>query len=288
MVPDTTDGLWAKAVRPRWNVKFKTNLYIVKTAETGSEIEQALRLRHEVFRRELLGAPLPSGLDIDRFDPQCDHMIVQAGDTGQVVATYRLNPSETGDYYARQEFEMSAVLHLAGRKLEIGRACVARGYRSGAVFTLLWRGMAAYLRQAEIRYMFGCSCVPARTSHELAPLYQYFQARHFSPDHLRVHPLSSGAVPAVQLKLAGGRLAGDAVKRLIPPILQVYLRSGGWICGEPYCDSEFNSYDFFTLLDVAAASPAARRFLAGPRPAAVEERREMCKYGPNRSASSSV
>lgn len=272
MGPATTNILWAKAVRPRWNVKLETNLYIVKTAETGAEIEQALRLRHEVFRRELLGAPISTGLDTDRFDPLCDHMIVQTRDTGQVVATYRLNPSETGDYYARQEFEIEAILSLAGRKLEIGRACVAREHRRSAVFALLWRGMAAYLRQAEIRYMFGCSCVPDRTPHELASLYQYFRARHFSPDSLRVYPLPSGVVPAAHLKPAGGQPAADAVKQLIPPLLQFYLHSGSWLCGEPYYDREFKSYDFFTLLDVRAASPAGRRFLAGPPPAAVGER----------------
>ncbi|BAF60553.1 putative hemolysin [Pelotomaculum thermopropionicum SI] len=253
------------------SVQFETGLYIVKTAETRAEIEQALRLRHEVFRVEMLNAPLPSGLDTDRFDPLCDHMIVQTRDTGRVVATYRLNPSAAGDYYARREFAMDAVLRLAGRKLEIGRACVARGHRRSAVFALLWRGMAAYLRQAKIRYVFGCSCVPARTSRELALLYQYFRARHFSPDILRVQPLPPGIVPAGLLNPAGGRPADDEVKRLIPPILQFYLRGGSWVCGEPYYDGEFNSYDFFTLLDVTAAAPAARRFLAGVRPAAEEK-----------------
>ena len=266
MVPYALDGLWAKAVRPRWNVKLETSLYIVKTAETRAEMEEALRLRHEVFRRELLGDPHPSGLDTDRFDPLCDHMIVQARDTGQVVATYRLNPSATGDYYARQEFEMDAILRLAGRKLEIGRSCVARGHRRSAVFALLWRGMAVYLRQAEIRYLFGCSCVPALPSHELAALYQYFRARHFSPDSLRVHPLPSGLVPAGHLKPADKPLSDDAVRRLIPPILQFYLRSGSRLCGEPYFDRDFKSYDFFTLLDVTAAGPSARRFLTEPRP----------------------
>lgn len=272
MVQDTTGRLLTKVGRPRWNVNIEINQYTVKTAETEAEIERALRLRHEVFLKEQLNAPLPSGLDTDRFDSLCDHLIVQIRETGQVVATYRLNPSVTDDYYAMQEFEMEAVLSLKGPKLEIGRACVAREHRQSEVFAILWRGLMSYMRQSEVRYVFGCSSVPVLTSHELASLCQYLRVHHFSTDSLRVHPLPSGAVSVGHLESTVSQLADDAVQRLIPPILKYYLHCGCKLCGEPYYDSEFKSYDFFTLLDVTTASPSMLRSLSEAGPVEVKEK----------------
>jgi len=269
MVPDTIDGQYSKIARARWNVKLEINQYTVKTAETEEEIEGALQLRHEVFLKELLNAPSQSGLDTDRFDSLCDHLIVQIRDTGQVVATYRLNPSATDDYYAMQEFEMNSVLSLKGRKLEIGRACVAREHRQSKVFVILWRGLMSYLRLSEVRYVFGCSSVPVLTPQELDSLCQYLRIHHFSDDSIRVNPLPPQAVPAGHLERMEGQPVDDAVQRLIPPILQHYLRCGCRVCGEPYYDHEFKSYDFFTLLDVTTASPSMRRSLSEASPEAV-------------------
>lgn len=268
MLSETTDFLWAKDVRPRLKMKFEKNQYIVKTAETWAEIEGALRLRHEVFCGEMLNTPLPSGLNTDQFDPLCDHLIIQTLDTKDVIGTYRLNSSAPGNFYSEQEFEMDAVLRFKERKLEVGRACVAREHRHTMVFNLLFLGLAAYLQKAEIRYVFGCSSVPVRTHEELTSLCQFFRLRHFSPENLRVRPLHSTADPFSYLYPKSSQMSDDEVQLLIPPILKLYLHLGCWLCGEPYYDSEFKVYDFFTLLDMKNGTPALHKLFKEARQAA--------------------
>jgi len=70
-------------------------------------VRAAQSLRYRVFADEL-GARLPTsepGLDIDRFDAFCDHLIVREEGTGEIVGTYRMLPPEraraAGALYAK-------------------------------------------------------------------------------------------------------------------------------------------------------------------------------------------
>jgi putative hemolysin len=65
----------------------------VKITREPREIEEARRLRFQVFNLELnkgLRSSYERGLDIDEFDPICDHLIVRALQSGEVVGSYRL------------------------------------------------------------------------------------------------------------------------------------------------------------------------------------------------------
>jgi putative hemolysin len=245
---------------PRLKIQFESGLYTVKTADTEAELIQAFQLRHEVFHREMAGSPLPSGIDTDRFDLLCDHLIVLTHDTKQVVATYRLNPSPTADCYSHNEFKMDNVLCLSGRKLEIGRACVACGHRGKKVFAILFKGLSDYIKQSETRYVFGCSSVHINNLTELKSLCGYFHSCYFAPENLRVYPLPSENF-LFDLNESGHFLSDEKIRDFIPPVLKFYIRGGAKLCGEPYYDSEFNVYDFFTLLDVTAASPVMKKAL---------------------------
>src|SRR5574343_1955842 len=71
----------------------------VRWARHADEVREAQRLRHAVFAGEM-GARLavppgtPEGLDVDRFDAHCEHLLVRAtepdGAPGRVVGTYRV------------------------------------------------------------------------------------------------------------------------------------------------------------------------------------------------------
>ena len=55
----------------------------------------AQRLRHRVFADELGARPTDEpGVDVDRFDTFCDHLIVREERTGEVVGTDRMLPPE--------------------------------------------------------------------------------------------------------------------------------------------------------------------------------------------------
>ncbi len=92
---------------------------------TPASIEAAQRLRHDVFTSEpgfALAGDAPGGLDADRFDEYCDHLLVREDNTGELVGCYRMLPPPgaiaAGGLYTATEFEVSAprpTAALAGR-----------------------------------------------------------------------------------------------------------------------------------------------------------------------------
>ncbi len=101
----------------------------VGLARTPEEVEQIQRLRYRVFTQDM-GAVFPDahdGIEQDRFDPWCEHLMVTELDTGRVVGTYRiLTPEkarEAGGYYSESEFDLSGLGALRNEVVELGRSC---------------------------------------------------------------------------------------------------------------------------------------------------------------------
>ena len=87
-----------------------------------------------------MGASLPqtvSGHDIDMFDDYCEHLLVRAADSRQVIGTYRvLTPAQArraGKTYSDTEFDLTALSGLRERMVELGRSCVHADYRHGEI-----------------------------------------------------------------------------------------------------------------------------------------------------------
>jgi len=100
----------------------------VRIATNAREIEEAQRLRFQVFNLELnkgLKASYQRGLDVDEFDPYCDHLIVRDLKSGDVVGTYRLLRGSQArqhiGFYSEKEFDLSRIKKLDGELLELGR-----------------------------------------------------------------------------------------------------------------------------------------------------------------------
>ena len=73
--------------------------YSLLLSTEPDEVRAAQRLRHRVFAEELgaaLDAPEP-GLDVDRFDAFCDHLLVRDEGTGEIVGNYRMLPPAAAD-----------------------------------------------------------------------------------------------------------------------------------------------------------------------------------------------
>ena len=82
------------------------------------EVRAAQRLRHLVFADELgavLHTPEP-GLDVDRFDAHCDHLVVREDGSGEIVGTYRMLPPQralaAGGMYSEGEFVLDELAPL--------------------------------------------------------------------------------------------------------------------------------------------------------------------------------
>lgn len=120
-------------------------------AASYEDMRAAQRLRHQVFVAEM-GAALEcaeTGIESDRYDPYCQHLLVRDSNTGKVIGCYRiLTDSQAvyaGGFYSETEFNISRVLALPGRFMEVGRTCVHPDYRNGATIGLLWAGLARFM-----------------------------------------------------------------------------------------------------------------------------------------------
>ena len=225
--------------------------FIVKLAEYYEELENALKLRFDVFNRELnegLNSSYITGMDMDSYDDYCDHLIVVDTRCNKVVGTYRLLlgfVAETNiGYYSECEFDMTAIRTMGGEKLELGRSCVHKDYRNAGVINLLWAGIARYIDIYGVCHLFGCGSLHTSDPDEVSMVYSYMNTFHRAGSEFTVYPMK---------KLRGVRLASIVDQKTafdkLPPLIKGYLRLGALICGEPAYDDIFGTTDLFLLLE---------------------------------------
>lgn len=239
---------------PKVALRIETDRFLVKTADRVAEVLAALQLRHEVFLVRELGKRLPHDVDIDAFDADSDHLLAIDRASGLVIGNYRVRCSRFHDrFYSEGEFMLEEFLGGDGSaKVEIGRACIHPGHRTGAVIQLLWRGLMEYVRKVDARFLFGCSSVPARTPGQVEAVWNFALENGLLSREFRAEPHSGFVMtPGLTREL------------LMPPLLGSYFRSGAKILGAPAYDPEFECADFLTTLDLRELSPRhARKFKA--------------------------
>lgn len=223
----------------------KQNRFTTAIASTPKEKEQCLSLRYEVFATEM-GADLGKDirLDKDRFDDYCRHLMVIDNLSRKVVATTRLlvdtDIIHTGCFYSETEFEISRIINLPGKFMEVGRTCIHPDYRKGSVLALLWQGIARIVSLSKIDYLIGCASIPLSSGDQyINSLMHVLRNRHYSENGQRVRPL-------VPLTLSPTPVSEDVI---MPTLLKAYIRQGAVICGEPYLDAGFGVADVFILMD---------------------------------------
>lgn len=228
----------------------------VGLALTQEEVEQIQRLRYTVFTEDM-GAVFPDaqdGLDQDRFDPWCEHLMVREVDTGRVVGTYRIltpeNARRAGGYYSESEFDLSGLSGLRDRLVEVGRSCTHADYRNGAVIMLLWSGLAEFLRRGDYRYLLGCASVSLRDGGvTAAEVWRTVSGHLRNRSAPRIEPLHRYPVESLDSTLPAR----------MPPLIKGYLKLGAQVCGEPAWDPDFNAADFPVLLATDSMDSRYRR-----------------------------
>ena len=243
------------------SLSLTAGVYRLHFAESLRDLEAAYRLRFLVFNLELgegLETAYEHGHDTDQFDPVCDHLVVEHCRTHQVVGTYRLQTGTSAaknlGYYSAREFDFTPYESLRSSVVELGRASIHREHRSFQVLSLLWRGIAAYARKHQARYLIGCSSLTSQDPQVGTAMYGSLQ-HHLADAALRTVPLPDYDMPMYP---------ADPINTGVQPpkLLRAYLSIGANICGRPALDREFKTIDFLTLLDLESMSSCARsRFL---------------------------
>ncbi|MDP2172323.1 MAG: GNAT family N-acyltransferase [Candidatus Cloacimonadaceae bacterium] len=239
--------------------------FLIQTADTIEELRAAQKLRHDVFLEEMLKKKKKSGLDVDRFDKRCDHLLIIDKRNGMLIGTYRLQSSlHNKKWYTATEFHMRQIKKLPGNKLELGRACVHPNYRNGITIALLWEGIHAYMLASQTMYMFGCSSIKTMDRKEIDSIYYYLKHHGHIADDLKVRPKGKFKVPGMKRHVRRypthfGNYEHALYKDKIPTLLQSYLKVGAKICGIPALDKSFKCVDFLTLLHVKDIEKAYTR-----------------------------
>ena len=228
--------------------------YELRFASSPAELEAVQRLRFEIFNLELgegLEESYETGLDRDRFDPVCHHLMVMDTETDTLVGTYRIQTFEMaeayGGFYSSDEFALDGLPEEVRRQsVEVGRASVALEYRNQKVLFLLWRGLAAYMTKNEKRYLFGCCSLTSQDPREGKWVMDYLRRKgHCHPEHT--------VLPQPDWRCYDDDYTVEPPEQEIklPNLFRTYMRYGAKVCGPPAIDRQFKTIDYLVLLDTS-------------------------------------
>ena len=241
----------------------------VRLATTKHEIRRAQKLRYRVFFEEGGARPDPTARlirrDICRFDRVCDHLIVvdnailRRDGAPTVVGAYRLLRGDAADanfgFYSAGEFDVASLVarHPDKRLLELGRSCVAPGYRGKRTLELLWRGIWAYARHHHIDVIFGCASFPGANPAAHASALRFLRGDRAADalwDVLAIPGRAVGPAPSDD-----GRGEPRAAMRALPPLIKGYWRLGAKFGPQAVVDESFRATDVFAVMPVAEIEP---------------------------------
>ena len=181
---------------------------------------------------------------------------------GEVVGAYRMLPGSAAvagpGFYSAHEFDVTPFLERASSCLEVGRTCVAKDYRGGAAAQLLWAGIAAYVFEHDVGYLFGCASFPGTDARAVAQPLALLHHEHLAPPGIRARAfgpnrLEMDIMPADQLDRSEGM-------RRMPSLIKGYLRLGGFAGDGAWIDRDFGVIDVFLVVDVSRVDERRRAF----------------------------
>lgn len=249
---------------PLKQIHIRSHKYTVRLAENRAEVEQAQRLRFDVFNVEFSKGLTDSykyGRDQDEFDPFCHHLVVIENQSNTIIGTYRMQDSRMAEegrgFYTSAEFSVHLFpSEVLLNSLELGRACIHKNHRNGRVLFLLWKGIAEYVQLKTPRYLFGCCSLPSQNLHESWAVFNYLKRNgHLHPQHkILVEPKYRCPAPS---------LTTEEAEVEIPKLFQLYLQIGAKVCSPPALDQDFGTIDFLILLDLKKLNPQTKNLFFG-------------------------
>lgn len=239
--------------------------YSVRLARDDADLRAAQSLRYDVFVRELGGdgdmVDHAAGLERDRFDAVCDHLLLTDGEA--VVGVYRLLRGDVaaahGGFYCATEYDLAPLLGSGRRLLELGRSCLHADHRGGTGMMQLWRGLAAYVADHGIEVLFGVASFHGTDVEALAEPLSLLHHAHLAPEALRAR---SRRYQPMDL-IARDRLDRRRAMLATPALIKAYLRLGGHVGAGAFVDHDFNTVDVFLVMDTARLNDRQARIYGG-------------------------
>lgn len=212
--------------------KHKTNFSLCITTDQMAVLA-AQQLRAKTFGAEF-GAQFADGIDQDKFDEYCTHVLVY--DEDKLIATTRLlvssQAAKLGQFYTENEFYLQELLQQTYTKqqtiLELGRTCVHPDYRSLAAINMIWQGIGEVAATQQADILMGCASINLGSGNTQGWLDSLADEKKVTirPKRLLPKPIF-GYHPA------------------LPPLLKAYLRMGTLVGNKACFDPDFHCADVF-------------------------------------------
>ena len=237
---------------------FHKGKYTARLSRSGADMRAAQALRYRAFID-----PDGVGLDQDRFDALCQHVLIE-DNAGALVAAYRLQAFDSGAQiarsYAAQFYDLARLAAYGGRMLEMGRFCIRPGLRDPEILRTAWAMMTRIVDATGVELMFGCSSFPGTDPRAHLAGFAMLRKRFLAP--ARWAP----GRKAAHLFVFDDELGATASLRAVPPLLRTYLAMGGWVSDHAVVDHELGTLHVFTGLEVRAVpAPRARALRAAAK-----------------------
>ena len=236
----------------------------VSWARHLEEVREAQKLRFDVFSLEM-GARLHTsvpGHDVDLFDNYCEHLLVRASDTGQVIGTYRvltpIQAQRVGSTYSDTEFDLTRLRTIRDNMVELGRSCVHPAHRHGGVILALWGALTGFMVRNQLDTMIGCASIPllheGRVDGNIAAsVWHQVRQKHLASVQYQVLPRKPFPMDRLNHELPVSP----------PALVQAYLRLGAKVMGPPAWDADFQCADLPLMMRLQDLPARYRRHFLG-------------------------
>lgn len=234
--------------------------YTIAIAKTEEEVQQALKLRYEVFYRELDRNFNPNTvIDRDIYDDQCHHLIVKKNSDQSIIGTYRLQTYELAQegsgFYSDKYYKLDTLPgEILTRGFEVGRACIDESHRNGRVLYLLWKGFAGYLTHFKKQYLFGTLGIEEEDRKAAYAMYEKLDAQGFIHKEIRAEARGEYRLePYPEIRINGKSALDES------PLLKNYMDIGCKVVSAPAYIENLKMLHLMVVLNVETISPQVRR-----------------------------
>lgn len=235
---------------------FTKGRYTARRAENPADIAAAQALRHLAFRK------FP-GCDSDRFDPFCQHIVIEEVAGGRLVACFRLLKLECGaqisQSYSAQFYDLSPLEAFRAPMAEMGRFCLHPDVHDPDILRVAWGALTRIVDEEGVEMLFGCSSFDGIRADVYGDTFAWITERHLAPKRW----LPKVKAPNVFRFAQALRRTADARRAMqaMPPLLRTYLVMGGWVSDHAVVDADMNTLHVFTGLEIKSVPPARARLL---------------------------
>lgn len=255
----------------------------VKIAKTKEELDDAFRIRFQVFAGEgyLDTSKYPDSREKDEFDDLSTTTNFLVLNNGKSIGTVRLlEPNqmiaerESWDIGISMEnlFDLSYYREHGIHIAEIPRSSLLKEYRGTAAMMHLWGEAVRYARSKGINYFCAVGNTETDDAIEASILYHNLLQRNMVHPEIKTPPKTriAKSSPAMHhiygedsiAKLDLNNLEGNRLSELeIPTTLNLFLRLGLRVTGEPAYTPIFDRFEiplFYNLVN--GMTPIAKRY----------------------------